>query len=569
MSSSYTVRNDIPDTAKESLKEFHPALQKLLYYRGLNTSELARKFLNPDFEKDLHDPFLMKGMRAAAERIVAGIRGGENILIYSDYDADGIPAGVVLRDFFERIGHEKINNYIPDRHEEGYGFHVDALQGFKDAGVTLIITVDCGIVDIATVKQANKLGMDVIVTDHHEPGELLPEAFAVVNHKQKDCTYPEQILCGSGVAFKLIQAILSIDRFGLKEGHEKWFLDLVGIATLSDMVPLVGENRALAHYGLKVLQKSPRVGLQALWKKLGVDPRTVTEDDIGFSLSPRINAASRMGAPRDAFDLLKTLDSVEAEKLSEHLNSLNDERKGVVASMVKEIKKHMRERQAQEALPHVLVAGNPNWKPSLLGLAANSIVDEYQRPVFLWGRNGDATLKGSYRVPEGFDGLALVQGAKEHFIKSGGHTMAGGFAVEHDKIHTLEDALNVAYNNLPEVAVAEQFLDAQISADDINWDLYRHIERLAPFGVGNPKPMFLISNVQITEVKQFGKEKNHVEVSFQGKHKPIKAITFFAKPEDFTILPQAGLTMNIVATLEKSNFRNFPELRVRIIDIIA
>lgn len=566
---SYSLRGAIPDQAKEDLASFHPVLQNLLYHRGLTTRESAEKFLHPDFELDLHDPFLMKGMREAAERIVTGIRNGENILIYSDYDADGIPGGVVLRDFFEKIGHTKINNYIPDRHEEGYGFHKEALQDFKDAGVTLIITVDCGIVDNETVAQAHALGIDVIITDHHEPGDVLPQAFAVVNHKQKGCEYPEQILCGSGVVFKLIQAILSIDRFGMKVGQEKWFLDLVGMATLSDMVPLVGENRALAHYGLKVLQKSPRLGLQALWKKLGVDPRLVTEDDIGFSLSPRINAASRMGSPRKAFELLKTRDAHEAEMLSEHLNSLNDERKGVVASIVKDIKKHIREREATNALSSVLVIGNPAWKPSLLGLVGNSLLDEYKKPLFIWGRNGDGIIKGSWRVPEGFDGLAIVEAAKDHFIHYGGHTMAGGFAVEHDKIHTLEAVLATAFDALPKSEIVTEHIDAQISVDDITWDLYRHIERLAPFGVGNPKPMFLIANALITEVKQFGKEKNHFELTMNRSGKPLKAITFFAKPEDFTALPQAGLTMNIVATLEKSNFRNFPELRVRIIDIIT
>ncbi len=565
----YKVRPNVPKEFDEALLSYHPLLRKLLYHRGLEDMSSAEKFLNPDYDLDLHDPFLLKGMEKAVTRILSAIENNQKVLIYSDYDADGIPGGVMLADFFERIGFSNFENYIPHRHNEGYGLHLEAVETFKEKGIELIITIDCGISDSGEVARAQDLGIDVIITDHHEPGEILPKAFAIVNPKQIDCTYPEKILCGSGVAFKLVQAILQKNRFGLGEGKEKWLLDLVGMATLSDMVPLVGENRALAHYGLRVLRKSPRPGLQQIWKKLRIDQRYISEDDIGFSLSPRINAASRMGHPDDAFRLLKTNDIEEAGIASEHLNKINDERKGVVASLVKEIKKHIRERELAGPLPSVLVLGNPKWRPSLLGLAANSVLDDFPRPIFLWGRNGDSLLKGSCRSEGVTDMISLMEKAKDSFVQFGGHKMAGGFEVSHEQIHTLEESLNKVFETLPKTDGDESvFIDGEISMDEIDWDMYRHIERLAPFGVGNPKPIFLVSGAKVLEAKQFGKDKNHLEVSFERRGKPMKAISFFTNAEKYRVVPESGKFVNVVATLEKSMFRSFPELRLRIVDIV-
>lgn len=565
----YKIRDSIPSRADKDLLNYPPILRKLLYYRGILDSDSAEKFINPEYERDLHDPFLLKGMDMAVDRIIEAVQKNQKILIYSDYDADGIPGGVALREFFESIGHKNVENYIPHRHDEGYGLHLEAVDSFKERGVELIITVDCGIADFEQVGRAQSLGIDVIITDHHEPNGNIPEAFAIINPKQKYCTYPEEILCGSGVVYKLIQGILSKNRFGLKEGREKWLLDLVGLATMSDMVPLVGENRALAFYGLKVLRKSPRPGFQQMWKILGTNQRHITEDDIGFSLAPRINAASRMGEPDDAFLLLKTRDLSEAGMASERLNKINDERKGVVASLVKEIKKHIREREEAGTLPKVLVFGNPNWRPSLLGLAGNSLMDEVRRPIFLWGRNGDSLLKGSCRSDGETDMTALMEGVKDSFVRFGGHKMAGGFEVFHEQIHSLEKSLNDAFEKLPKRNVSEEiFVESEMAPNEVDWNLYSQIEKLAPFGVGNEKPKFLIPDAKILSVKQFGKEKNHLEISLESSAKPIKAISFFSNPQTYENVPEEGKRVNIIGTLEKSNFRNYPELRLRIVDIV-
>ncbi len=343
-----------------------------------------------------------------------------------------------------------------------------------------MITVDCAIADAAAIARANELKIDVIVTDHHEAPRPedggLPPAFAVIDHKQDGCKYPEKILCGSGVAFKLIQAILAKDRFGLKEGHEKWLLDLVGMATLSDMVPLVGENRVFAKYGLAVLRKSPRKGLMRLLEKLKISQKHVTEDDIGFMISPRINAASRMGVPMDAFKLLTAETDEEAHYYADHLDAVNNERKGLGAVLVKEVKKIIKERFGAESgkwkvesgesqstsypppstfhsLPAVIVLGNPEWRPSLLGLAANSCAEEFDRPVFLWGRDGDNSIKGSCRSEGKTNVVELMRAVRPGIISQfGGHKHSGGFAVENEQIHFLEKHLNEAAESLKDPA---------------------------------------------------------------------------------------------------------------------
>ena len=305
----------VPDTVRDSLNTYAPLVQQLLFTRGIHDAESARAFTEPNYDTDLHSPFLLTDMAKAVERILRAMREGEHIVIYTDYDCDGIPGGVLLHDFFTAIGYTNFENYIPHRHEEGYGFNADSVPYFKERNAKLIITVDCGITDHPAVEKANELGIEVIVTDHHEPSETLPPAYAVINPKRDDA-YPFKGICGTAVAYKLVQAILEEGKksgqITLKDGMEKWWLDLVGLATIADMVPLTGENRVFARYGLQVLRKSQRPGLQHLLRKAGGSQRYLTEDDIGFTIAPRINASSRMDTPEDAFHMLRTRDEGEA-----------------------------------------------------------------------------------------------------------------------------------------------------------------------------------------------------------------------------------------------------------------
>lgn len=570
------IRDRIPTSVQENLKSYHSLVQELLYSRNITDTEGAEKFLNPNYDLHTHNPFLLKGMDKVVTRIFSAVDAREKIAIYSDYDADGIPGAVVLHDFFKKIGYDNFVNYIPLRNEEGFGLNENAITDLCDQKVTLLITIDCGIGDVSEVAHAKECGIDVIITDHHIPGKILPKAYAIINPKQKDCEYPEKMLCGSGVIFKVVQALFvrgkEFGKFDIPLGQEKWMLDMVGLATLSDMVPLLGENRVFAYYGMTVLRKSPRVGLMKLFSLLKINQKTATEDDIAFMITPRINAASRMGIPLDAFRLLSTIDEVEAGELAQHLNAKNDERKGVVSGMVKEIRKKIteREKESGEEMKQVFVVGNPEWKPSLLGLVANSFSDEHSRPVFLWGREGHCIIKGSCRAGGDTNVVALMEKVQDILIEYGGHKGAGGFSLTQDNIHFLEERLNKAHVELLQNKDASDSvpIDRKLLLDDVNWQTYSSVEKFAPFGYENPKPLFLFENIKVQTVKLFGKEKNHLEVAFKNSFgKDITSMAFFSGPDKYSVPVEEGREIHLVATLEKSTFRNFPELRLRIVDI--
>lgn len=567
--SKYNIREKISEDNIVELKEYSELMRELLFYRGIKTAKDAREFLNPNYESNMHDPFLLKSMDKAVKRILFAIKKKEKIIIYSDYDCDGIPGAVVLYDFFKKIGYKNFSNYIPHRHEDGYGFHISAIEKFIKDGVNLIITVDCGIADYKSVDFADKFGIDVIITDHHIANGEMPKAYAIINPKQKDDKYPDKNISGAGVAFKLAQALFKKGDFNIKDGWEKWLLDMVGLATIADMVPLLGENRLFAYYGLKVLRKSPRVGFMKLCSKIKVNQKEITEDDIGFMIAPRINVASRMGMPYDAFRLLVTDDEIKADELSTYLNTINDERKGIVASIVKEIKKKI---EKLNKLNNVIVMGNPNWKPSLLGLVANSVSEEYKRTIFLWGRDNKNILKGSCRSDGSVNLVDMMEAVKENFINFGGHSRAGGFSINTQNIHTLEEVLNVVYEGMQKNYNNDKdnlFIDKKLFIDDINWDTYKIVEQLAPFGIGNLKPLFMFERVEIEEINHFGKEKNHLKLGFKKSNgKIIYAIAFFKTDNSFKKDLNKGEKINLIATIEKSTFRNFPELRLRIMDII-
>lgn len=577
--SSYSVRPQLSVDERAKLNMFSDFSAHLLFHRGIKTNDEAQRFINPDYDRDLHDPLLLKDAEKAALRIIKAIENKEKIAIYSDYDADGIPGAVMFADFFRKIGFTEYVVYIPHRHDEGFGVHVAAVEELASQGVTVMITIDCGITDVAAVDRAVEKGIDVIITDHHEPPPVLPPAFAIIDHKQVDCMYPDKNICGSGTAYKLVQAILAKKRFGLKEGHEKWLLDMVGIATLSDMVPLQGENRALAHYGLTVLRKSPRKGLMRLLYKLRIPQKHITEDDIAFMITPRINAASRMGVPMDAFHLLSTEDENEAHIHAEHIEEINTERKGIVASLVKEVKKNVRARHGDQ-IPRVIVLGNPEWRPSLLGLVANSCAEEFKRPVFLWGRDGDNLIKGSCRS-EGISNVvelmrAIPEGVLNHF---GGHKHSGGFGVNNETVHFLEQHLIAAAEKLqsgngnPELSTSTDdsvMADTELTLEGIDWRLHEEVATFAPFGTGNPKPLFLLRRVAPISIRRFGKAKDHIELVFKKQNgSTISAIAFFALGEPWAESVREHVSIDLLASIEKSFFAGKRELRLRIVDVIT
>lgn len=538
-------------------------LDQLLQKRGIITERDREAFLNPKYQ-NMYDPYLMHDMQKAVDRIVKAIENNERICIYSDYDADGIPGAVILHDFFKKIQYENFCNYIPHRHSEGYGVHKEALDGFAKDNVKLVITIDVGITAVDEIAYGNSLGLEIIVTDHHEPLEVLPNAFAIVNPKlgKGINQYPDRMLCGSGVIFKLVQAM-----YKNNDGWEKWLLDMAGIATLSDMVPLVNENRIFAYYGMKVLQKTPRPGLKALFEKSGINLNYLTETDIVFSITPKLNAASRMAHPDDAFKLLATRDMKTGMIAAEHLAKLNDERKKIVATIMREVHKKITVRKIDHGLPNILVMGDPAWPAGILGLVASKIIEEYQVTTFVWGSEGES-IKGSCRGVGDVSVVKLMQSVSHLLTQFGGHEEAGGFTTTRDSVHFLEEEFNKSYQETKhEVSkrVTEISYDMELQLSDVTMENYYALRQMAPFGMGNPKPVFAFKNIIPTTVSQFGKTKEHLEVCLGPK---VRAISWYANPESFTEKIEAGKPLTLLAEFDHSVFRGKEELRLMIVDVI-
>ena len=567
------------NTDHELFESYSPLVARLLVNRGIVSLAEAERFLKPDYESN-YDPFLMKGVNEAVEHIQQVITAGEKITIYADYDADGIPGSVVLASLFDALNYTNYDIYIPHRHDEGYGIHIDALEKIKESGTTLVITIDVGITGHEAALWCKDNTIDLIITDHHLPsvhdgGEQdLPQAKILVNPKQQGCEYPDPMLCGCGVIFKVVQGFLKKyrEQYAIPEGWEKWMLDMVGISTVSDMVPLVNENRLFAYFGLKVIKKTKRPGLKKLIWDAGISIQHLNEEDIGFGISPKINAASRMSHPEDALAVLRAKNDIEATASVKHIIGLNNERKKLVAQTVKKAYGKLNNRDIGD----VIVVGSPDWQAGILGLVASKLVEKYNKPAFVWSEeNGE--IKGSCRTWNGTHLVELMSTSDQGtFLQFGGHAEAGGFSLLKNQIHFLEERLNTAFAKQSKKEDPHQqtdgqeaiIIDAELTLDDINDALYHEIEQLAPFGVANPKPLFIFKDVIPSSVGQFGKTKEHLEIHFKNtKGETIRAITFFKTPEDFSKKPEENKKMNLIAHIEHSVFMGKHELRLKIVDI--
>ena len=573
----FSLHDPIDDALREALGSYDDLIADLLVRRGITSASEADAFLSPSYDAHIHDPMLMLDMPRAVERVVRALDTKERITIWSDYDCDGIPGGVLLHDFFKKAG-ANFTNYIPHRHLEGYGMNVAGIEKLAQEGTTLIVTVDSGITDVEAVTRANELGMDVIVTDHHLPQEVLPPAYAILNpNARPEETYPYRSLCGAGVAWKLVSAVLQhgfVGRDTIPIGWEKWLLDMAGLATIADMVPLTGENRVIAKYGLLVMRKSPRLGFQKLAKVARVNQRFITEDDVGFMIAPRVNAASRMGDPWDAFRLFTTEDEAEADRLSKLLESINRSRRSVAGATTRAVHERLdRIREEGREIPSVIVMGDPEWRPGLLGLVASGIADEYERPVFLWGREGNDTLKGSCRGGPGkVHVVKLMQAAEEGtFVEFGGHAASAGFAVAADAVHLLETRLTHALEALAhEDETEEERADLHLTPETVTHAVLALFDKLAPFGMGNPRPLVALHDVSITEVAWFGKQGEHLRIrvarEFEGS---IEAIAFYARRElgkDVDRLA-AGSRAHLLVHVERDQFTRGQPVRLRLVSV--
>ncbi|KKU50785.1 MAG: single-stranded-DNA-specific exonuclease RecJ [Candidatus Sungbacteria bacterium RIFCSPLOWO2_02_FULL_47_9] len=536
--------------------EHAPFIAQLLWARGINTKEKIEKFFNPDYTTGVHDPFLFKGMEKAATRVVRAIQNKEKIIVFADYDADGVDGAVIMAEFLKKAGGEH-EVFIPDRFTESYGLTLERIDEFKELGARVLITIDCGVTDYDEVEKANSFGMDVIILDHHIVPPKWPNAYAIIDHKQEDDTYPEKVLCGTGLAFKLVQAVLKKERFGLVEGWEKWFLDAVAIATVADMVPLTGENRVLVKYGVEVIKKMRRPGLKALLGEKAIHPQEITAETIGFYIAPRINAASRMDHANTAFELMLTDEDEKADWLARRLEEKNQERR----TLVEKILKTLEVRLAGKEPPIIIFEGSPEWPAGVLGIAANRILEKYGCPVFLYGILPDI-VKGSCRAGKGFNVVELMRGAEDCFDDFGGHAVSGGFSMKLENVERLKAKLQASLEQFAPPDSEPIQADAEIALKDVTSELYALTKSFEPFGQENPKPLFSLRGVKLKEVKHVGADQTHVKLKLGDEG--LGAIYFRGSHNGF----KTGDTVDILAELQENTWRGTTKIELNIVEAV-
>lgn len=540
--------------------------EQLLLSRGVELKD-AENFFNHDYARDIGDPFKMLNMDKAVERISAAIKNTEKIVLFGDYDADGVCGATVFYDFFKKIGFENFEIYIPDRHKEGYGLTLGALEEFKNKKINLIITIDCGVRDYSEIDKAKEYGIDTVVLDHHLPSADLPRACAIVDPKLTgDTSFKE--LCGAAVAFQTVRALILKSFPVVPADWSKWLLDAVAVATIADMVPLKNENRALVFYGLEVLKKTRRIGLLLLLEKLKIKKSEITEDDLAYMVAPKINTASRMDHATTSFNLLTTEKLEEAKWLVSRIIEKNSEQKELVSQIFKEASDFL-DGQYKGEFPEILILGDEKWPPGILGLLANKILEKTNRPVFLWGKGEAVNIKGSARSNGSVNLTALLEKLPaDDFIDRGGHAMAAGFTLKPDKIEAFEKHLKEEYGKSAGRDLVENVLwiDAEINLDQVNWDFCRAIQKFKPFGMGNDKPIFALRGLKAVNIKSFGNGGIHLQLDFQKTDREIiPAIGFFMQKYNFNLDKNSEL--DLAVSVEVSSFKGYNELRLRIIDI--
>ena len=499
-------KHDKNEAAKlaDALK-ISPLVAALLIARGFETYEKAEKFLNPSYD-DLHEPFLLKGMQTAVDRIKKAVENNEKILIWGDYDVDGTTGTVVLRKALEIIG-AKTGFHIPNRFSEGYGVNIPALEAAKKREYKLLITVDCGSTSFEPIAWAKENGIGTIVTDHHlTKDEGLPDALAVVNPNQPECEYPDKNLAGVGVAFKLAHALLR--EYG-KENLVPHFLKIVALGTVADMMNLTGENRAIVTIGLQDLPKTVNYGLKALMEV--ADCRSeMSSYHIGFRIAPRINAAGRMDAARHVVDLFEAKSFEKARELAEYLNDKNQERQTVQKEIAESSLREYEETGGSTNQSHFVVVAGENWHRGVIGLAASRIADKLYRPTIVLSIDEHGIGHGSARSIEGFHLLKGLDSCKDLFEQYGGHAAAAGMKIKGDNIAVLRKMLNQYAEEIltEEDLIPQLHIDAPVSSESLNLDLIEDLKKLEPFGMGNPKPVFATSDLIIAEDPFVMKEKH-------------------------------------------------------------
>lgn len=507
----------------ETLRDFlgiSPVVADILVQRGFEQPEKAIEFLSPTL-LNIPSPFSFSDMKRIIERLRHAKNNQEKILVYGDFDVDGVTSTSLLYKVLIDLGFSAVA-YIPHRQEEGYGLNQEAINRAAESAVHVIITVDCGITAVEEVNHAKRSGIDVIITDHHEPPEIVPEAFAFLNPKLANSGYPFRDLAGVGVAFKLAQAL--IESFGNHEEDihsELELMDLVALGTIADLVPLVGENRIFVHFGLIQMKKTKHTGLEALLDECGLRNKSITAGQVGFMLAPRINAAGRMDSARAGLELLLTENRERAHELAHFLTRENQLRQ----ETEKEILAEAISMVESEPIPRIIVLSSDHWHHGVIGIVASRIVERYYRPVFIIAVEGDIA-KGSARGIPGYPVLEQLNTQADLLTKFGGHKAAAGFSLATNDINRLRSGLNQQAEIFDDILFQEMLkIDRGLRLEDVTGELLQELEQLAPFGYGNPRPMLAIKGIKVHSMNAVGKERSHVKFRF-GARGEIEGIAF-------------------------------------------
>ncbi|WP_339193158.1 single-stranded-DNA-specific exonuclease RecJ [Aeribacillus sp. FSL W8-0870] len=525
---------------------------RLLVNRGIQNVEEAKEFLHIK-EPSFHDPFLLDGMERACERIFAAIRAGEKIVVYGDYDADGVSSTAVLLTALKELG-ANVDFYIPNRFSEGYGPNEHAFRMIHEKGCRLIITVDTGIAAINEADLAKRLGIDLIITDHHEPGPVLPDAYAIIHPKLPNSTYPFKELAGVGVAFKMVHALYGKVPESL--------IEIAAIGTIADLVPLYGENRLLAKKGIEKLKTTTRPGINSLLSIAGVDKSSVNEETIGFVLGPRINAAGRLQEADPAVELLLTDDKEKADMLAKEIDQLNKQRQKLVQEITDEAIKEIEKNFPIEDNP-VLVVAKENWNSGVIGIVASRLVEKFYRPAIVLSIDRETGLaKGSARSIQGFDLFKNLSECRELLPHFGGHTMAAGMTLKAEHIDELrQKMIDLANSQLSdEDFIPVKNIECACSLEHVTIKAVEELEKLAPFGVDNPKPLFLLENVNAADVRKIGVNGNHLKMKIEEKEFELDVVGFGQGELAEEISPFANVSIVGELAINEWNYVKKPQL---------
>ena len=567
MAKRWVIAETMPAEGIVGMPEISPVVLQLLWTRGVRTKEAIESFLLPDWDCDTFSSDIFLRMKEAVARTFAAVERGEKIVVHGDYDADGVCGSAVLVSTLRELK-GNVSFYIPHREKEGYGFSIptaDELVGNRET--KLIITVDCGISNGPAIARAKELGADTIVCDHHAMPPELPKEAILLHPQVPGEIYPNKSLCGTGVAFKFASALIHEARrrgANLPEGHEKWLLDLVAIATVTDVMPLVGENRALEKFGLKVLNKTRRLGLKKLIDVAGGKMGLLDTFAIGFQIGPRLNAAGRMRHASLALELLLAEDETEANRLAQELHETNADRRTASDAMYQEAKKMVGDPGDRR----VLVVVGDGWSAGLVGLVAGKLVGDFGRPVYVIGRDGEAHV-GSGRTTGGFDVTAALHAAAAHLDRFGGHPQACGFSITGGIKLTAFIAAVEAHAAL---VMAEMDLspilkvDAELAPEEIGWPLVESLTQFEPVGEGNPRPLFVTRNLAVVAFDTVGKGAKHLRLTLVSQSgKMLKTIAFGFGALVKTLVP--GQHADIVFELGVNEWNGSREIQLRLVDI--